>query len=227
MEPGGGQDFVERDRIAAENYVKVARQAGVRRTIYLGGIGGSDEDSEHLASRREVETLLAEAGPELVALRASMIVGAGSASFGTLARIVSRLPVLAMPSWRESRTQPIAIDDVVACLVAARNVEPGAYEIAGPDTLTFAEMTEVIADLLGEAHRSFPLPFSNARLEAAVTSMITGEDRDLLEPLMEGLHGDLTIENNQAPDIFGVTPTPFAISARQAIQDMPDVAVAR
>ena len=226
MEPGGGQDFVERDRIAAENYVSVARQAGVKRTIYLGGIGGTDEDSEHLASRREVETLLAEAGPELVALRASMIIGAGSASFGTLVRIVSRLPVLAMPSWRESCTQPIAIDDVVACLVAARDVEPGAYEIAGPDTLSFAEMTEVIADLLGETHRSFPVPFSNARLEAAVTSMITGEDRELLEPLMEGLHGNLTVETNHAADVFGVEPTPFEVGARRAIQDMPDVVAA-
>jgi uncharacterized protein YbjT (DUF2867 family) len=153
-----------------------------------------------------------------------MIVGAGSSSFGTLVRIVSRLPVLAMPSWRDSRTQPIAIDDVVSCLVAARHVEPGAYEIAGPDLLTFADMTQVIADLLGEAHRSFPLPFSNARLEAAVTSMVTGEDRELLEPLMEGLHGDLTVDRNRAPDVFGVIPTPFAVAARRAIAGMTDVA---
>lgn len=123
MEPGGRQGFVERDRIAATNYVRAAQQAGVRRTIYLGGIGGGDDDSEHLASRLEVEELLADAGPEFVALRASMIVGAGSSSFGTLVRIVSRLPVLAMPAWRDRSTQPIAIEDVVACLVAARRVE--------------------------------------------------------------------------------------------------------
>ena len=146
MEPGGGQGFVERDRIAATNYVEAAQRAGLRRTIYLGGIGGGEEDSEHLASRREVEDLLAEAGPEFVALRASMIVGAGSSSFGTLVRIVSRLPVLALPAWRHHSTQPIAIDDVVACLVAARRSATGVYEIAGPDTLTFAEMIEVIAD---------------------------------------------------------------------------------
>ncbi|MBA2764879.1 MAG: NAD(P)H-binding protein [Thermoleophilaceae bacterium] len=227
MEPGGGQDFVERDRIAAENYVEVARRAGVRRTIYLGGIGGSDETSEHLASRREVETMLEGAGAEFVALRASMIVGAESASFGTLVRIVSRLPVLAMPAWRDSQTQPIAIDDVVSCLVAARNVAPGAYEIAGPDTFTFAEMTELIAGLLGETHRSFDLPFSNSRLEAAVTSLITGEDRELLEPLMEGLHGNLVVERNRIADVFDVDPTPFAEAARRAIAAMPDVASPR
>ncbi|HVE67961.1 MAG TPA: NAD(P)H-binding protein [Solirubrobacteraceae bacterium] len=224
MEPGGGQGFAERDRTAAENYVEVARAAGVRRTIYLGGIRGTGEQhSEHLASRQEVEDLLATAGPELVALHASMIVGSGSASFGTLVRIVSRLPVLAMPAWRESRTQPIAIDDVVACLVAARDVKPGAYDIAGPDELTIAEMTEVVTELLGETHRSFPLPFSNARLEAAVTSLVTGEDRELLEPLMQGLHGDLTVERNDILDVFGVEPTPFAKAARQAIAEMPDV----
>lgn len=225
MEPGGGQGFAERDRIAAENYVRVARRAGVRRTIYLGGVRGSGEDdSEHLASRFEVEQLLSEAGPEFVALRASMIIGAGSASFGTLVRIVSRLPVLALPAWRERCTQPIAIDDVVACLLAARHVAPGAYDIAGPESLTFTEMIEIIAGLLGETRRTLALPFSNARLEAAFTSFVTGEDRELLEPLMEGLHGDLTVEHNSVREIFGVEPTPFAIAARRAIEEMPDLA---
>lgn len=226
MEPGGAQGFAERDRVAAVNYARAARQAGLRRTIYLGGIAGGGDDSEHLASRREVEELLADAGPELVVLRASMIVGSGSSSFGTLVRIVSRLPVLALPAWRDRSTQPIAIEDVVACLVAARRVAPGAYEIAGPDTLTFAAMTEVIADLLGKTSRSFSLPFSNARLEAAVSALVTGEDQELLEPLMEGLHGDLVVSNNQIETTFGVRPTPFAVAARRAIEDMPDVETA-
>ena len=223
MEPGGGQDYVERDRIAAINYVEAAQNAGVRRTIYLGGIGGGNDASEHLTSRREVEELLEGAGPEFVAIRASMIVGSGSASFGTLVRIVSRLPVLAMPAWRNRNTQPIAIDDVVACLAAAQRVEPGAYEIAGPDTLTFAEMTEIIADLLGETHRTFPLPFSSARLEAAVSSLVTGEDKELLEALMEGLHSDLIVTDNEAQGPFGVQPTPFATAARMAIEGMTDM----
>lgn len=223
MEPGGDQGFVERDRVAAENYIRIARETGVRRTIYLGGIGADDDSSEHLASRREVEGLLEEAGPEFVALRASMIVGAASASFGTLVRLVSRLPVLALPAWRDRSTQPIAIADVIACLVEARNVTPGTYEIAGPDTLTFEEMTEVIADLLGETHRSIPLPFSNARLEAAAAAVVTGEERELLEPLMAGLDGDLIIDHNRARDVFGVEPTPFADAARAAIGEMADV----
>ncbi len=222
MEPGGGQGFAERDRVAAENYVRIARDAGVRRTIYLGGIGSDDDtDSEHLTSRREVEGLLARAGPEFVALRASMIVGAGSASFGTLVRLVSRLPVLALPAWRDRSTQPIAIGDIVACLVKARNVAPGTYEVAGPDKLTFEEMTEVIADLLGETHRSIPLPFSSSRLEAATAAMVTGEERELLEPLMAGLHGDLVVAENAIRSVFDVEPTPFVEAAREAIATMP------
>lgn len=220
MEPGGDEGFSERDRVAAENYVGMAREAGVKRTIYLGGVSAEDDESEHLASRREVEGLLRKASPEFVSLRASMIVGANSASFGTLVRLVSRLPVLALPDWRSRSTQPIAIADVVACLVKARDVEPGVYEIAGPDKVTFEEMTEVIADLLGDTHRSIPLPFSNPRLEAAVASMVTGENRELLEPLMAGLDSDLIVERNQAQDVFGITPTPFVDAAREAVSAM-------
>ena len=222
MEPGGDDSFSDRDRIAAENYARMAIRAGVKRTIYLGGVGADDDESEHLASRREVEGILADASPEFVALRASMIVGAGSASFGTLVRIVSRLPVLALPTWRDRKTQPVAIDDVVACLVRARHVDPGIYELAGPDTLTFEEMTEVIADLLGDQHRSVSLPFSNSRLEAAAASIVTGEDRDLLEPLMAGLDGDLVVQHNHAREVFGVDPTPFAEAAARAIALMSE-----
>lgn len=223
MEPGGDGGFAERDRVAAENYVAVARRRGVRRTIYLGGIGADDASSEHIASRLEVERLLADAGPEFVALRASMIVGSGSASFGTLVRIVDRLPLLAFPSWRDRRTQPIAIADVVAALIAARGVEPGVYEVAGPDTLSFEEMTSVIGELLGSERPSFPLPFSNARLEALAASVVTGEDAELLEPLMAGLHSDLTVERNALEPVFGVTPTPFREAAAEAIRGMADV----
>ena len=109
---------------------------------------------------------------------------------------------------------------MIACLVKARDVQPGVYEIAGPDVLTFEGMTEVIAELLGESHRSVPLPFSNSRLEAAAASLVTGGERDLLEPLMAGLDGDLTVQENSAREVFGVEPTPFAEAARDAIAVM-------
>ena len=220
MEPGVEGGFADRDRQAAQNFCEIASKCGVRRTIYLGGVTGSGEQSEHLSSRNEVEDILRECSQEFVALRASMIVGAKSASFGTLVQLVDRLPALLFPSWREHRVQPVAIGDVVEALVAARDVAPGTYEVGGPDVLTFEEMTAVVADLLGQAHRSLPVPFSSSKLEAAAASAVVDADRELLEPLLEGLHEDLLVEVNALQTVFGVEPTPFADAARSALDAM-------
>ncbi len=117
MGSGSGEDFADRDRKLAECTVAAATRADIRRIVYLGGVHPAGEGSEHLDSRREVEDTLAAFSGEFVALRASMIVGAGSASFRALAQIVERLPVLALPSWRDQSTQPIAVDDVVGALM--------------------------------------------------------------------------------------------------------------
>jgi uncharacterized protein YbjT (DUF2867 family) len=219
MEPGS-EGFADRDRRAATNYAEVAAACGVRRTIYLGGIAAGDAGSEHLESRHEVEEVLGAATPEFVGLRASMIVGARSGSFRALVQLVDRLPVLALPSWRESRTQPIGIGDVVGCLLAAREADPGVYEVAGPDVLSFEEMTEVVSELLGQRHRSMSIPFSSASAEAALASVVTDEDRALLEPLMAGLHSDLLVEKNAVTSAFGIEPAPFRDAAAAAIEGM-------
>ena len=218
MEPGVEGGFADRDRRAAENFARVASGCDVRRTIYLGGVLPDEHESDHLDSRAEVERILTNATPEFVGLRASMVVGAGSASFQTLVQLVDRLPVLLMPSWRERKSQPVGIDDVVAALIAARNVEPGTYDIAGPEALTFQQLTETVAELLGQEHRSLPLPFSSSRLEAAVASTVVDEDSELLRPLMSGLHADLVIEDNSLDRVFGVTPTPFRDAAEKALR---------
>lgn len=221
MESGGG-DFSDRDRDLAEGFVRAADEAGVTRLAYLGGIQPPGESSEHLDSRLEVERILGDARAGLVALRASMIVGADSASFRTLAQIVERLPVLALPSWRDRCTQPVAIGDVVAALVRAPDVEPGSYDVAGPDRLSFADMTEVLADLLGKEHRSVGLPFSSPKLEGAAAAVITDADRELLTPIMAGLDEDLVVDDNRLEPVFGVTPTPFRTAAEQAVAAMQD-----
>jgi uncharacterized protein YbjT (DUF2867 family) len=219
MEPGS-EGFADRDRRAATNYAEVAASCGVRRTIYLGGIAAGDDESEHLESRHEVEKVLADATPEFIGLRASMIVGARSGSFRALVQLVDRLPVLALPSWRESRTQPIAIADMVRCLLAARETEPGVYAVAGPDVLSFEEMTEVVSDLLGQPHRSVSIPFSSTPAEAALAAVVTDEDRALLEPLMAGLQSDLLVDDNAVSSVFGIDPTPFREAAADAIEGM-------
>lgn len=219
MEPGD-DDFAERDREMAKAFVAAAEAEGVERLIYLGGIEPEGQTSAHLQSRLDVEEVLAAGRPDLVALRASMVVGAESDSFRTLAQIVARLPVLALPSWRENRTQPVAVADVIAALQAALTVEPGSYAVAGPDEVTIAEMCEILGEELGDVRPSFPLPLSSAKLEGAAASVVSDSDRAVLEPLLEGMHDDLRIQDNQLESVFGVTPTPFREAAADALLQM-------
>lgn len=223
MEPGASGGFAEADREAARNFAAVGAQCGLRRTIYLGGVVDEDGDSEHLDSRREVEEILTGSAPELVVLRASMIVGAASGSFRSLVQLVDRMPVLLLPNWRERRSQPVGIEDVVSALIAAREVEPGTYEIAGPDEITFERMTEVVAEVLGQRHRSLSMPFSNSKLEGAAASVIADADSELLQPLMAGLHSNLLVEDNALRNVFGIEPTPFGEAARLAIAGMGEI----
>jgi len=219
MEAAGDDDFAARDRELAGNMAAAARAGGVRRLVYLGGIDPDGGDSEHLDSRHEVEEILRGFGGELVALRAAMIVGRGSASFDTLAQIVDRLPVLALPAWRDRLCQPVAIDDVVAALAASAGpgIAPGRYDVGGPDRLTFEAMVEQIAELQGGNAHTFHLPFSSSRLEGAAAALVTGRDRELLTPLMAGLDADLVVEDNALPGVFGIAPTPFVTAARAAL----------
>lgn len=217
MEAGSEGKFAERDRELAERFVAAADRSGVARIVYLGGIVPSGDSSEHLESREEVETTLGSGNAELVALRASMIVGERSDSFRTLAQIVDRLPVLALPAWRDTCTQPIAVADIVAALIAARDVAPGTYDVAGPDTLSIEKMIETIGDVLGKNRPTVPLPFSSAKLEGAAAAVVADSDRAVLTPLMEGLHENLVVEDNKLHSVFGITPTPFRDAAEAAL----------
>jgi uncharacterized protein YbjT (DUF2867 family) len=219
MEAGGDPDFARRDLALAAGMADGAAAAGVRRLVYLGGVRPQGEGSEHLRSRGDVEDRLAAFGGEFVALRASMVVGAGSASFDTLAQLVERLPLLALPTWRDRRSRPVAIDDVVAALVRAADVAPGRYDVAGPDELSFAEMIDVLTELLGAHRATVDLPFSSSALEGAAAALVTDQDRELLAPLMAGLDADLLPRGNDLPTTFGVTPTPFRAAAAQALRD--------
>ncbi len=217
-----GGDAVEQDRRSAETFATAAADAGVRRIVFLGAIGyAPDQDvSEHLTSRHEVEELLAAAVPELVAIRAAMAVGAESASFRTLVQIVDRMPVLALPSWRSARSQPIAVDDLIRCLVVARTVPPGRYDVAGPDTLTLEQLTELIAEILGKPHRAVPVPVSVTAIEGAVASAVTDGDRGLITALLESLRDDPVTDANAIETVFGVTPTPFRAAAAATIPEI-------
>ena len=158
----GGEPFEERDRTAATNFARAAAARGVERIVFLGGLG-DDEDpdlSPHLASRHETGRLLAEHGPAVLELRAGMVIGAGSASFRMLDDLVRRLPVMVTPRWVDTRSQPIAIDDVVTYLDGAREVTLDGHhtivEIGGADVLSYREMMRRLGAKRGRSPGSSP-----------------------------------------------------------------------
>lgn len=219
---GQSGDLVEQDREAASNYVAAAKAAGVRRTVYLGAVGYDPDggSSKHLESRHAVEELLADGTPELVVVRASMIVGAGSGSFRTLAQMVDRLPVLATAPWRKARSQPLAIDDALSCLAAARTVPPGHYEVAGADELTVEELLQEVARQLDKPYVAIPVPVSIPKVEGVVAAAVADEDRELITSLLEGLGDDLVVDHNDAQAVFGVEPMRFSDAVARALPEI-------
>ena len=208
MEPGI-ENFDARDRRAATNFADAARAAGVGRVIYLGGlVPEGKEASMHLASRLEVERLLHEAAPASIALRASIVIGARSRSFRFLVRLVERVPVMALPAWRNYRTQPIDARDVLAFLEAAATTERArgglSLDIAGPDVVTYGELVERIRDALLLGRPAVRLGFNLTPVASRVAAAIAGESHALVGPLMEGLDGDLLPRDDDAAGLLGV-----------------------
>ena len=225
MEPGD-EDFASKDREMAETFLAAAEAEGVQRLVYLGGVEPDGHVSAHLRSRLDVEDVLGSGRPELVALRASMVVGAQSDSFRTLAQIVGQIPVLALPSWRDNRTQPIAVADVVGALPAdERDVDPGVYNVGGPDEVTIERMCEIIGEELGSVRPSFALPLSSAKLKAFAAATVADSDRAVLEPLLAGMHDDLTVKGQRAA--VRVRDHPHAVPRRRGRGAHGDAAARR
>jgi uncharacterized protein YbjT (DUF2867 family) len=206
---GGADAFADRDRHAAERFADAASAAGVRRIVYLGGlVPPARAASPHLASRLEVEETLLHATPEALALRASIVIGARSRSFRFLVRLVERLPVLALPAWRDHRTRPIDGRDVLAFLVAGATSDAidGAVslDVAGPDEVSYGALIDRIRDGLLVGRPAIRLGFSLTPVASRVAAAIAGEDHALIGPLMEGLDGDLLPRDDTAPQRLGV-----------------------
>src|SRR3954449_7697717 len=211
------------DRRAAENFARAAQVAGVDRVVYLGGIVPQGQAiSAHLRSRLEVEEILLDAIPDSVALRASIVVGAPSASFRLLVRLIERLKVLPMPSWRENRTQPIDERDAIEYLARApitRAAAGRSLDIAGPDVVTYGQMIDRIADSMGVGRAPVGLGFSLTPPAAAVVAGVTGLDLELVRPLMESLEYDLLPRDMDAAAIFGHKPRRFDRAVEHALAE--------
>ena len=205
---GDREGFAERERRAAENFARMAREEGVERVVYLGGLG--DERSEHLKSRAATAETLAEHGPPLVYFRAAMVIGAGSESYRTVRYLVGRLPAMIAPAWLRNRTQPIAIDDVLEYLAqAAERPEAAGQEIqiGGPDVMTYAELLDLMADVLGKRRRpKIPFPLLTPRLSSLWIGLVTPVDAGVARPLIESLASETVVTDPEPAKLFDVTP---------------------
>ena len=219
----GGGDFADRDRRAAAAFGEAAAAAGVERIVYLGGIVPSGRLSPHLRSRLEVERLLLDAVPGSTALRASIVIGAGSSSFRVLVRLVERLRVLPFPAWHRNRTQPIDERDVIEFLARTPQVEAAtgrSLDVAGPDVVSYGEMIERIAAEMGVGRMPIGLARSYTPPASAVVAAITGQPLELVRPLMESLESDiLPSDPDEAPRLYRIRTRPFDRAVAHALHE--------
>ena len=223
MEAGDGVDFAERDRKAARQFGRMAREAGVERVIYLGGMAPAGHLSTHLRSRIEVEEILLEEVPSSTALRASIVIGAGSSSFRVLVRLVERLRLLPLPAWRSTRTRPIAETDVIEYLARAPEVpgtEGRSLDVVGPDVISYGAMVERIAELMGVGRTPLPFGASFTPPASAVVSALSDQPLELVRPLMESLESDiLPRDPDEAAALFGLRPHGFDRAVEHALRE--------
>jgi uncharacterized protein YbjT (DUF2867 family) len=217
---GGDGAFAQRDRAGAEAFGRAARAAGVRRVVYLGGLEGGD--SEHLRSREEVAAILAAAVPDTVHARAAMVIGAGSASFLILRHLVERLPAMVCPRWIDTRTQPIAIRDVVGALAAlADPAAPVASEVqlGGADVLTYREMMHRFAAAAGRrAPLVLRVPVLTPRLSSYWLGLVTPVDPGVARPLVQGLSAEMLVRT-APPAGINDAPLGFDDAVREALAE--------
>jgi uncharacterized protein YbjT (DUF2867 family) len=218
----GGGGFAERERDGARNFAQMAKREGVKRVIYLGG-PGDESESEHLRSRHETARVLAAEGPPLTYFRAAMVVGADSESFRTLRYLVDRLPMMIAPGWLRTPTQPIGIDAVISYLRRAPEVpesEGREVQIGGPDVLSYSEMLDRMAVVLGKApRRKIPVPLITPWLSALWLGLVTPVDTKVARPLVEGLTTATVVTDPSGAEPFGISPESFDEALRRALAD--------
>ncbi len=218
----GGEGFAEREREGAQNFARMAKREGVRRIVYLGGLG-EEGVSKHLRSRHETARILAAEGPPLTYFRAAMVVGAESESYRTLRYLVKRLPVMIAPAWLKTATQPIGVEDVVEYLRRAPEVpesEGREVQIGGPDVLSYGAMLDRMAVVMGIRPRpKLPMPFITPWLSALWLGLVTPVDTNVARPLVEGLRTATIVTDPSGARPFGIAPASFDETLRRALEE--------
>ncbi|MBV9193356.1 MAG: NAD(P)H-binding protein [Solirubrobacterales bacterium] len=229
MGRGGSRDFAPRERAGAESFARMAREEGIDRVIYLGGLGDRPH-SEHLRSRHETALLLRRHGPPLTYFRAGMVVGPQSESYRTLRYLVQRLPAMIAPAWLANPTQPIAIADTLSYLSSALEVDASAgrdIQIGGPDVLTYAEMLDRMAEVLGLPYRPrIPVPLITPWLSSLWIGLVTPVDAGVARPLIEGLAVPTVVSDPSGMGLFDLEPVGFDEALRTAVAGDPELVAA-
>jgi uncharacterized protein YbjT (DUF2867 family) len=213
------KDFENEDRQAATNFAQAAKKAGVRRIIYLGGLGDDADPrlSPHLRSRHEVGRILRGSGVETIELRASLVIGTGSLSFDLVKSLTDRLPVMICPRWLTTPTQPIAVDDVLAYLLAAKDLPPGEshrFEIGCQDVTTYGDMIRECALQQGLQRWLISVPVLTPYLSSLWLALVTPTSFKVGRHLIEGLKNPTVVRDKKALEVFLIRP----MATREAIQ---------
>jgi uncharacterized protein YbjT (DUF2867 family) len=221
----GGQDFEQRDVLAARNFSIAAKAGGVRRIIYLGGLGDpATELSQHLLSRQQTGDALREPGVPVTEFRAAVIVGSGSLSFEIIRYLTERLPVMICPRWLYTRAQPLAIRNVLDYLLASLEVPESAgriVEIGGADVLTYGDMLRGYARARGLRRLLLPVPVLTPRLSSYWVHLVTPVPAAIARPLISGLRNDVVVRDDLARRLFPqIQPLDYATAVRLALANL-------
>jgi uncharacterized protein YbjT (DUF2867 family) len=215
-------DFERRDAAAARAFGSAAADAGVRQIVYLGGLGGDDQRlSPHLRSRREVEGLLGEGGVPVTVLRAAIVVGEGGVSWELTRQLVKNLPAMVVPRWVNTKTQPVALDDVIRYLVGVVG-HPEAigrvFEVGGPEQLTYRQMLQVAAELAnGRRVPIVRVPVLTPRLSSYWLALVTDVDVTTGRNLVDSMVTEVVVTDTSIRDIVPGEPISYAEAVKRAL----------
>ena len=220
----GSKDFEREDRQAAMNFAGAARQAGVRRIIYFGGLGDDSlpDLSPHLRSRHEVGKILRESGVETIEFRASVVIGAGSLSFDLMKSLTDRLPMMICPRWLSTPSQPIAVDDVLSYFLAARDLSPGEsriFEIGGTDVVTYGDLIREYARQRGLRRWLISVPVLTPYLSGLWLALVTPASFEVGRHLIEGLKNPTVVRDRTALAVFPIRPMGIREAIQRALKD--------
>jgi uncharacterized protein YbjT (DUF2867 family) len=216
-------DFEDKDAEAARNFGAAAKEAGLEQIVYLGGLGADDEElSPHLRSRREVEHLLGEAGVPVTVLRAAVVVGHGGISWELTRQLVDHLPAMITPRWVYTRTQPIALRDVIRYLVGVLDLEEArgrVFEIGGPEVLRYIDMLKRAASVQGKRLPSVGVPLLSPRLSSQWLALVTDVDLATARNLVASMTTEVIVRDTSIEDLVPGELMSYDDAVRAALRD--------